>query len=1011
MYKLAPRFSILMIILIFSSLSASAATLSVSNNNDSGAGSLRQAVIDATSGDTINFSITGTITLTSGQILIDKNLTIIGPGSSNLAIDGNNNDRIFYISLNRTVTIFGLSLQNGESTDYGGAIYNEGTLTINNSSLSGNHTTSSGGAINNNFGTLTINNSSLSGNIADAYSGAIRNYDTVTVNNSTISGNSAGNSGGAMYNAGTLTVNNSTISGNSAVNGGGGFRNVAGHTITINNSTVSNNSASSGGGIIVYGTVNVNNSIISGNTAPGTPDCWFGVGTFNTDANNILGSSGSNGGCTNGASDIVPAGAIGTILSGLANNGAPTQTHALVGSSPAIDASGGGALATDQRGVAAQSTRDIGAFEFGVNPTYPTVQFSSTGTTYDETDGTVNIGVTISGASNFAGVAEVYVVDALTGSATSGSDYTAFNPQTLTIDCSSGTCPANTSISLTILTDSILENDEIVDLEIIGTNGFATIGAQSSFAATIQDTTTSTATISATDANASENPVDNGQFTVDLGAVNDTGSPITVNYSISGTATDGVDYTTLTGSVDVADGQQTVTIDVTPIVDTDFEGNETVELTLTSTNNASVSVDTTPATVTINDSATAIATITATDPVGAENPVDNGQFTVDLGIINNTGSTVTVNYSIAGTATAGVDYTALLGSLDIANGQQTATIDVIPINDVPLEGGETVELTLTSTNNASVTVDTTPATVTINDSAITTVRANKPNVRENRTDSGQFTIDLGISNNTGSVITINYSIAGTATAGVDYTTLSGSIDIANGQQTATIDVTPIDDKKDEGNETVEITLTSTNLAIVAIDNTPAIVTIIDDEKRSDDDADSTDDSSNTVTQPSNGNSNSDAVWSISISANPPFVQGGDTVIFTIEILKLSGGTPVTMEFPLADTFAIQSVSSNRGSVSFNGQIVTFSDDIHVGDTPVITVTTLLDQNLSLPFSKTVQTCIISPTNLCASVTLAQILELPSTGETPIWRNPIILVLLGGLLILGGAGAVLFRRVW
>src|SRR5436190_2923443 len=81
------------------------AALTVTNTNDSGAGSLRQAVLDAVPGDTIVFAVTGTITLTTGEIVVNKNLTITGPGSSVLAVSGNNASRI--LSIGNPVTISG----------------------------------------------------------------------------------------------------------------------------------------------------------------------------------------------------------------------------------------------------------------------------------------------------------------------------------------------------------------------------------------------------------------------------------------------------------------------------------------------------------------------------------------------------------------------------------------------------------------------------------------------------------------------------------------------------------------------------------------------------------------------------------------------------------------------------------------------------------------------------------------------------------------------------------------
>src|SRR6476620_5328274 len=88
-------------------LSTQAATITVSNTNDSGAGSLRQAIADAHDGDTIDFGVTGTITLTTGELLVDKSVTISGPGAASLTVDGNAADRVFYVSSGVTVAIAG----------------------------------------------------------------------------------------------------------------------------------------------------------------------------------------------------------------------------------------------------------------------------------------------------------------------------------------------------------------------------------------------------------------------------------------------------------------------------------------------------------------------------------------------------------------------------------------------------------------------------------------------------------------------------------------------------------------------------------------------------------------------------------------------------------------------------------------------------------------------------------------------------------------------------------------
>src|SRR5438874_10074153 len=100
------------------SISVRADTITVTNTNDSGPGSLRQALADANYGDTIEFAVTGTIGLTSGELLVNQDTTISGPGSENLAVNGNDNSRVFHIGSGRTVTISGLTITNGHA-DHG----------------------------------------------------------------------------------------------------------------------------------------------------------------------------------------------------------------------------------------------------------------------------------------------------------------------------------------------------------------------------------------------------------------------------------------------------------------------------------------------------------------------------------------------------------------------------------------------------------------------------------------------------------------------------------------------------------------------------------------------------------------------------------------------------------------------------------------------------------------------------------------------------------------------------
>src|SRR6185503_2968913 len=209
-------------------------------------------------GGTINFDPAvfadpQTITLTSGELFIDTDMTIEGPGANLLSISGNNASRVVYVDQGITVTLDRVTIRDGNADD-GAGITNSGNLTLSNSTITGNAASAYAGGIRN-FNTLTVINGVVSGNTAVFADGGFGNYGTMTVTNSTISGNTAVAAGG-IGNYGTLTLTNSTISGNKADGGGGSYEYLngggiynGGGTLSINNSTISGNTATNGGGI------------------------------------------------------------------------------------------------------------------------------------------------------------------------------------------------------------------------------------------------------------------------------------------------------------------------------------------------------------------------------------------------------------------------------------------------------------------------------------------------------------------------------------------------------------------------------------------------------------------------------------------------------------------------------------------------------------------------------------------------------------------------------------------
>lgn len=361
--------SLVAMVFVLTQAAGHAADVTVTNSNNLGAGSLRQAIVDVPAAGTINFGpgLSGQTIALASELVLDKGVTIDASAlTGGLTVGGNGSTRLFRVNASGNLTLRSLTLTGGKgngaaNSGFGGAIYNGGITTAERCTFSGNAATYGGGICNASNATLTVNDSTftvdsaLTGNSAGLYGGAIFSSSLLTVNGCTFDRNSSDFEGGGIYSdfSSTLAITNSTFTGNNALFFGGAIFNGSPRMSLGSSTLVGNSAVRIGGGIYndFFGTPSssIQNSIVTQNTAP--------------EGENIFGPwSGSNN-FTSGDPRLSPLG----------NFGGFTKTMPPLPDSPAIDAGGATLLLTDQRGQPRilRAALDIGAFESPISDYNP----------------------------------------------------------------------------------------------------------------------------------------------------------------------------------------------------------------------------------------------------------------------------------------------------------------------------------------------------------------------------------------------------------------------------------------------------------------------------------------------------------------------------------------------------------------------------------------------------------------------------------------------------------------
>ena len=444
-------------------------------------------------------------------------------------------------------------------------------------------------------------------------------------------------------------------------------------------------------------------------------------------------------------------------------------------------------------GVSVTAT-DATATETG--PTTGTFTFTRSGSTAAAL--TANI--------NFAGTA-------------SGGDVTSL-PGTVTFAAGSAT----QTLVVTPGDDALPEGAETLSVTVQAGAGYGPL-APDTASLTIADNDQPTVTVATTRTSTLESGGLPGEFTLTRTAP--LTAPLNVVYSLGGVATQGTDYTALSGVATLAAGQASAVVSIAPLDDAILEGSETVNITLQANGLLYILGGGTFASLTLLDDEQNEVSIAASDASANEDTLDPGVFTLTR--TAPLGAALTVNLTHTGTAASGADYVALPGTAVFPAGAATTTITVTPVDDAGADSPETVQATLQSGGLAYRIGTPSSATVTLTDADVpvgVSVTATTPQAYESFAGTGY--LQFSRTGPTTSALTVNLSVSGTANA-ADASAIPATVTFAAGASTASLGATAVNDTLPEGPETIVVSV-APGAGYGAAQPATATITVVDDDQ-------------------------------------------------------------------------------------------------------------------------------------------------------------------------------------